>query len=312
MANIPVKSGNDILVYLNTAGTGTITDPYTPQGGSVVLTAIASTIVMPVSQSGTWTLTSSGSVGINAINVTVPISAAALPLPSGASTAAKQPALGTAGTASADVITVQGIASMTALKVDGSAVTQPVSAASLPLPSGAATSALQPGFGTAGTPSANVSSIQGVASGTPVPISGSVGLNANNVILPVSQSGTWTVQPGNTPNTTPWLVRTQAVSGSVVTPAPATAATYTWSAAGGGVSHVLDRVIWSYNATPTGGSLTIADGATILVAVDITSGGPGFIDVGFLGTTNTAMTITLASGSTGVTGKLGWAGKRTV
>lgn len=48
-------------------------------------------------------------------------------LPSGASTAAKQPALGTAGTASTDVITVQGIASMTALKVDGSAVTQPVS-----------------------------------------------------------------------------------------------------------------------------------------------------------------------------------------
>jgi hypothetical protein len=58
---------------------------------------------------------------------TQPISAASLPLPSGASTAAKQPALGTAGTASADVITVQGITSMTALKVDGSAVTQPVS-----------------------------------------------------------------------------------------------------------------------------------------------------------------------------------------
>lgn len=48
-------------------------------------------------------------------------------LPTGASTAAKQPALGTAGTASADVITIQGIAAMTALKVDGSAVTQPVS-----------------------------------------------------------------------------------------------------------------------------------------------------------------------------------------
>jgi hypothetical protein len=52
-------------------------------------------------------------------------------LPTGASTAAKQPALGTAGTASSDVITVQGIASMTALKVDGSAVTQPISNASL-------------------------------------------------------------------------------------------------------------------------------------------------------------------------------------
>ena len=58
---------------------------------------------------------------------TQPISAASLPLPSGAATAAKQPALGTAGSASSDVLTVQGIASMTPLKVDGSGVTQPVS-----------------------------------------------------------------------------------------------------------------------------------------------------------------------------------------
>ncbi len=59
--------------------------------------------------------------------VTQPVSAASLPLPTGAATAAKQPALGTAGSASSDVITIQGIASMTAVKVDGSAVTQPVS-----------------------------------------------------------------------------------------------------------------------------------------------------------------------------------------
>jgi len=63
-------------------------------------------------QSGTWNIT----------NVSGTVS-----LPTGAATAAKQPALGTAGTASTDVLTVQGIASMTALKVDGSAVTQPVS-----------------------------------------------------------------------------------------------------------------------------------------------------------------------------------------
>lgn len=85
---------------------------------------------------------------------TQPVSAAALPLPTGASTSAKQPALGTAGTASADVLSIQGVASMTPVKVDGSGVTQPVSgtffqatqpvsAASLPLPTGAATSALQ-------------------------------------------------------------------------------------------------------------------------------------------------------------------------
>lgn len=55
----------------------------------------------------------------------------------GFATAAKQPALGTAGAASSDVISVQGIASMTALKVDGSGVTQPVSAASGAVVSGA-------------------------------------------------------------------------------------------------------------------------------------------------------------------------------
>lgn len=76
------------------------------KSGSIANTSFAST------QSGTWNIT----------NVSGTVS-----LPTGASTAAKQPALGTAGTASSDVITVQGIASMTALKVDGSATTQPVS-----------------------------------------------------------------------------------------------------------------------------------------------------------------------------------------
>lgn len=75
---------------------------------------------------GTLTLDYTPIPNVNVTN-TVAVSAASLPLPTGASTSAKQPALGTAGTASADVITIQGIASMTAVKVDGSAVTQPVS-----------------------------------------------------------------------------------------------------------------------------------------------------------------------------------------
>jgi hypothetical protein len=81
----------------------------------------AGTFAVQAAQSGAWT------VAVSSVGGTVAVSAASLPLPTGAATAAKQPALGTAGTASADVITVQGIASMTALKVDGSAVTQPVS-----------------------------------------------------------------------------------------------------------------------------------------------------------------------------------------
>lgn len=108
--------------------------PITDNGGSITVDG-----TVAASQSGTW----------NVNNVSGTVS-----LPTGAATAAKQPALGTAGTPSSDVITVQGAASMTALKVDGSSVTQPVSgtvtanagtgtfavsAASLPLPTGAAT-----------------------------------------------------------------------------------------------------------------------------------------------------------------------------
>ncbi len=55
--------------------------------------------------------------------------------------------------------------------VDGSAVTQPVSAASLPLPAGAATAAKQPALGTAGSPSADVLTIQGAPTGTAMPAS---------------------------------------------------------------------------------------------------------------------------------------------
>lgn len=57
---------------------------------------------VPASQSGTW--------NINNISGTIS-------LPTGAATSAKQPALGTAGSASTDVLTVQGIASMTKLLV---------------------------------------------------------------------------------------------------------------------------------------------------------------------------------------------------
>jgi hypothetical protein len=63
------------------------------------------------------------SLNVNVTNTSVAISAVSLPLPSGAATAAKQPALGTAGTPSADVISVQGISGGEPLSVD---VIQPV------------------------------------------------------------------------------------------------------------------------------------------------------------------------------------------
>lgn len=66
------------------------------------------------SQSGTWNL--------NNITGTVPLA-------TGAATAAKQPALGTAGSAAGDVITVQGASGMTALKMDGTGGTFPITGA---------------------------------------------------------------------------------------------------------------------------------------------------------------------------------------
>jgi hypothetical protein len=187
----------------------------------VTLTAVSGTVTVVDGGSTVSIDDGAGSITVDgtvAVSGTTAISASALPLPSGAATAAKQPALGTAGTASADVLSVQGIASGTALKVDGSAATQPVSdgggsltvdgtvavsgttavsAASLPLPSGAATSAKQPALGTAGTASTDVITVQGIASGTAQPVSDGGGSltvdNGGTFAVQAAQSGTWNV-----------------------------------------------------------------------------------------------------------------------
>lgn len=124
--------------------------PAALSGGRLDVAIGATSVTQPVS----------GTVTANAGTGTFAISAASLPLPSGAATS-----------------TLQG-AGLPAALVGGkldvnlgtSSITLPVSAASLPLPSGAATAAKQPALGTAGTPSADVISVQGVAGGTNLPI----------------------------------------------------------------------------------------------------------------------------------------------
>jgi phage protein U len=277
--------------YDTGAGTDTVTlfGVALPASGGAVAGGTATNPIR-VDPTGTTTQPISGTVTANAGTGTMAISAASLPLPSGAATSAKQPALGTAGTASSDVLTVQGIASMTALKVDGSAVTQPVSgtfwqatqpvsgtvSATLTSTTNAGATAKTSDYdtgagtdtvtmfgialpasggavqgGTATNPiqvslantSTNSTAVKVDASGTTVPVSGTFwqstqpvsgtvtvqqstasslkvdlsGTAANATAIkvdgsaatqPVSQSGTWTVQPGNTANTTPWLVQT--------------------------------------------------------------------------------------------------------
>lgn len=178
-----------------------------------------------------------------------------------------------AGTAPTSVLTIQGSASGTVVPVSGTVaatqsgtwtttVTQATASNLLTTVSQATASLLNAtvtGTGTTGAPAAGILTVQGNASGVPIPITGSItatnpsvstiatavpvsttfvggevqalqsglttgdlyplslstiGLlrvDGSNVTQPVSgtvaatQSGTWTVQPGNTANTTPWL-----------------------------------------------------------------------------------------------------------
>lgn len=117
-------------------------------GGSIANTSFGAT------QSGTWTvqpgntanttpwLVTAGQGGTwNITNISGTVS-----LPTGASTSAKQPALGIAGSASSDVLTVQGIAAMTPLLVTLSGTNNINNiSGTISLPTGASTSANQTG-----------------------------------------------------------------------------------------------------------------------------------------------------------------------
>lgn len=133
LASLPsLAAGSNTIGNVNINGTvpisGTITATNSANGNTGSAVPVQAT-QMAGSNGGNLVaikVSGTGVQSVDASGTTVPVSAAALPLPSGAATAAKQPALGTAGTPSADVITVQGAASMTPIKIDGSAVTQGV------------------------------------------------------------------------------------------------------------------------------------------------------------------------------------------
>jgi hypothetical protein len=189
--------GGTLTVSGTVAATQSGTWNITNVSGTVSLPtgAATETTLATLSTEATLLLVESAVDGIKALlGGTLAVSAASLPLPTGASTAAKQPALGTAGTASTDVLTVQGIASMTALTVDGSAVTQPVSASSLPLPTGAATEVTLAAIKTAvetidnavSGSGVNISRINGV---TPLMGTGNTGTGALRVDLTANGTG---------------------------------------------------------------------------------------------------------------------------
>lgn len=95
-------------------------------------------------------------------------------------------------------------------------------------------------------------------------------------------------------------------TGNVHEPAAATAAVVTYTAIQTG-RHVLRSIAWSYSAAPAAGSLKIENGSgNTVFAVNIVNAGWDqivFVEP-VVGSTNTDLIITLASGGSGVTGKL--------
>lgn len=73
------------------------------------------------------------------------------------------------------------------------------------------------------------------------------------------------------------------------------------------ISHVIRDVHYSYSAAPTGGGLTIKDGATdVIFDIHITAAGPGSVlfGSGKQGTSGRSMVVTLAAPGGAVVGKL--------
>lgn len=156
----------------------------------------------PQNPNGQATSANSAPVVIASDQSAVPVSAASLPLPTGAAQdstltsgnakvnvtnfPASQPVSGTVtvqqATASNLKVDLSGTAAnATAIKIDGSAVTQPISASALPLPTGAATSAAQ---STANT------SLSTIATNTGnIPAKGqATGANSTPVVIASDQS----------------------------------------------------------------------------------------------------------------------------
>lgn len=92
--------------------------------------------------------------------------------------------------------------------------------------------------------------------------------------------------------------------GNVAAPAANTAATVTFAAAAG-KRHIVEFIGWSYSAAPTGGRLTVKDGATdVVLDLDVTAAGPGSISPLIRGALGNAVEVTLAAGGAGISGKL--------
>ncbi|MBY0525606.1 MAG: hypothetical protein K2R98_19530 [Gemmataceae bacterium] len=105
-----------------------------------------------------------------------------------------------------------------------------------------------------------------------------------------------------------------AASGDVASSVGSGNAVVTYGAAGENRRHSIEGVAWSYDTTPTNGSLSIEAGAGNYVfgPLAITSAGPGFLpfDPPKMGGVDEALIVTLRGGAGSVSGQLSVLGHR--
>lgn len=102
-------------------------------------------------------------------------------------------------------------------------------------------------------------------------------------------------------------------SANLNVPAANTAAVITYAAVAGQF-HAFRGVAVSYSAAPTGGRLTVSDGGTTVMDLDITAGGVTVVTFEGLqrqAAANASLVFTLAAGGGGIVGKLNVIGKTT-
>lgn len=156
----PISTDNSGHINVNIVGTSPTPLPVTDAAAEASLASIDT----KTPTQGQKTMAASSPVVIASDQSTLPVSAASLPLPTGASTAALQSNVQSApGTPQTVALTIQGNAASVAV---------PVSVSSLPLPTGAATAALQSNVqSAAGTSATTLITVQGSVTGVAQPIS---------------------------------------------------------------------------------------------------------------------------------------------
>jgi len=111
-------------------------------------------------------------------------------------------------------------------------------------------------YGTAGAANTNVITVQGIASGVAQPVTMTSTTITGTVAA--TQSGTWTVQPGNTANTTAWLVT--GIGGTF----PATQSG-TWTVQPGNTANTTP---WLSSISQGGNTASVKAASTAPIATD--------------------------------------------